>query len=286
MSGSDPADDVADDASYGSLSAAFWALVIFGGLAIGGWDFAHIYWNALSSVGYPIDVIDNLKVTLLALEAIGGGGTVAVIGYVVWRYAAPHRAAARALRPGEGKYTVTMWTIGVLLLMTMSIFMGASALAQTDEAAHPIQQVDTNRQLHVEVVGSQWVWRMDADGVPYTQSERLVVPSKTLVNLDVTSADVIHSFAIQELGIKKDAIPGQVNHASFMVDGVSGETTVAAGGQQLPADVYQINCAELCGKGHSKMVAKLYVVSPEDYATWVHAQNGTVPDSATAEGGS
>ncbi|MFB6130549.1 MAG: cytochrome c oxidase subunit II [Salinigranum sp.] len=283
---SDRSDDVFDDAGFGAASAAFWALVILGGVALFLWDFSGMISGSLSPAGFPINYIDNLKVTLMSLEMLGGGGTIVVMAYVLWRYAAPKRDSPKALIPGTGKNVLTMWTIGVLFLMAMAIFMGAGTLALTDQNAHPAQTVHTDRQLNMEVVGSQWVWRMDVDGVPYTESENLVVPANTLLNFNVTSGDVIHSFAIQELGIKKDAIPGQVNHASFMVDHVDGETNIRAGDQKIPADEYQINCAELCGKGHSKMVANMYVVSPQDYRTWVQAQGGTVPDSFETKGGS
>jgi len=286
MSAGDRPDDVVDDVSYGGASAIFWALVIFAGVALFFWEFLAMVNGGLDAPGYPINFIDNLKVTLLTLEMIGGGGTIIVIGLIIWRYAAAYRDQPSPLRPGQGKYTLTVWVIGVLFLMSMAIFMGAGALAQTDQAHNPIQKVDTNRQLDMHVVGAQWIWKMKVDGVPYTQSEHVVLPSNTLVTFDVTSGDVIHSFAVQELGIKKDAIPGTKNHASFMVDHVDGQTTISAGGEQLPADVYQINCAELCGKGHSQMVSKIYVVSPQDYQTWVKANNGSVPDSFNNDGGS
>ncbi|MFB6094029.1 MAG: hypothetical protein ABEJ77_03715 [Halanaeroarchaeum sp.] len=280
----DEPENVADDVSFGGVSAAFWALVIAAGVALFLWDFGNLVSHSLESGGYPIGVINNLKVTLMTLEMIGGGGTILVIGYIIWRYAAAYRSSPTPLRPGQGKYTLTVWVIGVLFLMAMAIFMGAGALAQTDQARQPIEKVSTSRELDMHVVGAQWTWRMKVEGVPFVQSERVVLPSNTLVKFSVTSGDVIHSFAVQELGIKKDAIPGQLNHASFMVDHVSGETTIQAGGETVPADVYQINCAELCGKGHSQMVSKIYVVSPEHYQQWVEANGGTVPDSFTVEG--
>jgi len=135
---------------------------------------------------------------------------------------------------------------------------------------------------------------MKVDGVPFVQSQRVVIPANTLIHFDVTSGDVIHSFAIQSLGIKKDAIPGQTNHASFMIDSATPHeggvdagqsTTVQAGDQQITAIPYQINCAELCGKGHSEMVATMLVVSPQDYSTWVKANGGSTPASFNKSAG-
>lgn len=294
MSASDEPDDVYDDVGFGSASAVFWFLVVLAGVALFVWDFGNMVAGSLSAPGFPISVIDNLKVTLMTLEILGGGGTIVVMGYLIWRYAAPRREAPSTLRPGSGKYTLTMWALGVLFLMVMAIFMGAGALALTDENPHPANTVSTSRELNMEVVGAQWTWRMKVDGVPFVQSQQVILPANTLIHFAVTSGDVIHSFAIQSLGIKKDAIPGQTNHASFMVDsatphdgGVDGgeTTTISAGGQQIQAIPYQINCAELCGKGHSQMVATMYIVSPEDYQTWAKANNASVPDSFMKEAG-
>ena len=236
---------------------------------------------------FPIATIIDFKQTMFLSALIGGGLFVALIVWSVFRYSSGVRARASRMAPGQGRFTVTMFVIAVLIIMSTTIFTGAATLAQTDEAtpAAAAEQLGAGQQIHMDVTASQWFWRFDVEGIPGTQGERVVVPANTLVVFETTSADVIHSFAIKELGITKDAIPGQTNQAWFMVDHVEGETQVRAGDQTLAADRYEVHCAELCGKGHSKMLAGVFVVSQEDYETWAQSQGGEAALEPTGVGG-
>lgn len=277
--------EVPDDSSYGTLSGVFWALVITFGLALFLYDFGVVTLEEVVA-GQPIGILHNFRVTMSVLAMIGGGGFVAVTGWFVYRYAAPNRDSAAKLLPGSGRYTFAVWSLGIGFLVLTTVFMGAGALAQTDQAAHPTDQVDTSRVLEMDITAGQWFFRYDVDGVPFTQGNHVVLPADTVLRFRITSADVIHSFAIQELGVKKDAMPGQVNSAWFYVEEVEGERTITVNGTEIPADTYQVNCAELCGKSHSQMVSQVFIVSPEDYEMWVQANGGTVPESFEAsEGG-
>jgi len=157
----------------------------------------------------------------------------------------------------------------VLAVVSTTIFVGAGTLAQTDEAspADAAERLGVDREVEMGVVAGQWFWRFDVDGVPPTQGERVVLPADTIIQFKTTSADVIHSFAIKELGITKDAMPGQVNQAWFYVGEIEGETQLSfttqnGQTQTVAADTYQVRCAELCGKGHSKMIATVYIINP------------------------
>ncbi|WP_435120032.1 hypothetical protein [Halolamina sp. C58] len=277
--------EVPDDSSFGALSGAFWALTVAFGLALFFYDFGIVTIEEVVA-GQPIGVIHNFRVTMSVIAMIGGGSFVAVTGWFVYRYAAAKRESAAKLSPGSGRYTFSVWSLGIAFLVLMTVFMGASALAQTDQAAQPTDQVETERVLEMDITAGQWFFRYDVAGVPFSQGNHVVLPADTVLNFELTSADVIHSFAIQELGVKKDAMPGQINSAWFYVEEVEGERTITANGTEIPVDTYQVNCAELCGKGHSQMVSQVFIVSPENYEIWVEANGGTVPESFEAgEGG-
>ncbi len=78
------------------------------------------------------------------------------------------------------------------------------------------------------------------------------------VIITITSRDVIHSFKVIAMRVTQDAIPGVPIPLHF--------TPTKVG-------VYQINCAQLCGNGHSGMSnGRLYVDTPEDYAKWIATQ--------------
>jgi len=75
------------------------------------------------------------------------------------------------------------------------------------------------------------------------------------VILNITSADVFHSFGIPDFKIKRDAIPGRVNQAWFVAEqsGIFPEA---------------IRCYELCGTGHALMMADLIIQSPDSFHDW------------------
>jgi heme/copper-type cytochrome/quinol oxidase subunit 2 len=274
------------DESASRIEVVFWTLVILVGLAAFLYDFLRILLADVPA-GQPIEIIHEFQQTMFLIAILGGGIAVGLVALAIFQYGAGNRRAAVPPDVTWGRYAMTVFAIGMTFLMVTTMFVGASTLSRTDEATadEAAEQLDVDRQIDVDVQAGQWFWRYDVDGMEATQGERVVVPAETVVNMEITSADVIHSFAIQELGVKKDAIPGQVNSAWFYVEHVEGETTIQAGGEEIPADAYTVTCAELCGKGHSTMTGTVYVVSPEDYEHWAEANGGTVPESFHVEEG-
>lgn len=82
----------------------------------------------------------------------------------------------------------------------------------------------------------------------------VVVPINKVVVLQVTGADVIHSFAVPSFGMKIDAMPGRLNQAWF---------------KATREGVYYGQCSELCGKDHAFMPIAIRVLSQEKYAAWL-----------------
>jgi len=82
--------------------------------------------------------------------------------------------------------------------------------------------------------------------------ERLVLPTNSLVRLLVTSADVIHSWAVPSLGVKIDAIPGRLNQVWLTI--------------QRPG-VFYGQCSELCGANHAFMPIVVEAVTPRQFVT-------------------
>jgi cytochrome c oxidase subunit 2 len=82
----------------------------------------------------------------------------------------------------------------------------------------------------------------------------MVVPVGKVVRVQVTSADVIHAFAMPSFYIKIDAIPGRLNETWFKAE---------------KEGVYYGQCSELCGNGHPYMPIEIRVVSEQQYAAWL-----------------
>jgi len=82
----------------------------------------------------------------------------------------------------------------------------------------------------------------------------MVVPVNKKVRLLLTSADVIHSWWVPDLAVKKDAVPGFVNESWFIAE---------------QPGIYRGQCTELCGKDHGFMPIVLQVMAEADYNNWI-----------------
>ena len=78
-----------------------------------------------------------------------------------------------------------------------------------------------------------------------------------MVELHVTSLDVIHSFWAYQLGVKADANP-DVDNVVFV--------------KPTKEETFEVHCAELCGIWHGGMFDHGHVVSAAAFETWIHEQ--------------
>jgi len=111
--------------------------------------------------------------------------------------------------------------------------------------------------LEVKVTGHQWWFEFQYPDQDITTGTVLVIPVGTPVDLEMTSADVVHSFWVPRLAGKRDVIPGQTTYLKLQSDEI-GE--------------YWGQCAEFCGLGHANMRIRVQVVSQQDFDAWVADQ--------------
>ncbi len=116
--------------------------------------------------------------------------------------------------------------------------------------------------LPVEVVGQQWWWEyrydIDDDGAPdIITANQMVIPAGRMIDLEITSNDVIHSFWIPKLNGKRDAVPGYKNDWTLEAD---------------EPGTYQGTCTEFCGLSHAYMRMEVKALSPADFDRWVEDQ--------------
>ncbi|MFB6165484.1 MAG: cytochrome c oxidase subunit II [Haloarculaceae archaeon] len=226
--------------------------------------------RAANPPGVRIGLVSQLYGTDTLIALVFGGLTMLVLLYFAVRFRSGSVDVARPLEPRWGANTFRLLIIAVAVIMVVTFMYAGTALSNTDQmsAQTAMQRYGAKDKLDVSVVGSQWVWRTHVQGVNVTQTDEVHVPANTLLAVTITSADVDHSWAVEQLGVKKDAIPGEVTHTWLYV--------------KKPGK-YQINCAELCGAGHSKMTATLDVMSKQKYVQWAHSHGYSVP---FADGGS
>ena len=102
-----------------------------------------------------------------------------------------------------------------------------------------------------------------------TTVNQLHLPVGKPVIVHLSSKDVIHSFALQEMRVKQDAVPG-LSTPLWFVPTVTTEEMRRRRGQ--PEWNYEISCAQLCGLGHYRMRGFVTVETPEAYDKWIADQ--------------
>jgi cytochrome c oxidase subunit 2 len=111
--------------------------------------------------------------------------------------------------------------------------------------------------LRVEVVGHQWWWEYRYPDLGIVTANELHLPRGTPVQLEMTSADVIHSFWAPALGGKRDLTQGHVTRIAFTADS---------------AAEYSGQCAEFCGASHANMRLRVVVQPDSVFRAWVAGQ--------------
>ena len=204
-----------------------------------------IFAGAIEPRGPAAREIDDLWMLMLLL---GVGVFVLVIVVLV--------VASR--RDGDGERSdeteqSRMWLFGGGVLLPaagVSIVLIATLVAMRDTEEAGASEVV------VEVVGHQWWWEFHYPGAGTTATE-LHIPAGEPVELQLTSADVIHSFWVPELAGKLDALPEDVNVLVIEAD---------------EPGRYRGKCAEFCGLHHASMDLVVVAHSPSDFATWLDEQ--------------
>jgi len=180
---------------------------------------------------------------------------------------------------GNTRLEIT-WTVGAALILVVLAAVTFSKLGSIqnppNSGPNGLQFASTTeptppngKKLTICVTGRQYIWRYtygadcksNAFGLPYSYQE-MVVPADTTVVLDLQSTDVIHSWWIPKLGGKFDAFPGYRNFTWFKAP------TAGA--------LYRGQCAELCGRNHADMTARVKVVTPDQYLTWIAGQKAAI----------
>jgi cytochrome c oxidase subunit 2 len=189
---------------------------------------------------------------------------------------------------GNTRLEIT-WTVGAALILVVLAAVTFAKLGSIqnppDSSADGLQLANgvltasttepsppNGKKLTICVTGRQYIWRYtyganctsNAFGLPYSYQE-MVVPANTTVVLDIQATDVIHSWWIPKLGGKFDAVPGYHNYTWFKAP--------------RAGELYRGQCAELCGRNHADMTARVRVVSPSDYETWLADQKQAITDA-------
>ncbi len=222
----------------------------------------------VTEVGHKIY---DLHMIILGISVVIGAIVFGVMFYSIY-YHRKSRGVTPATFHESTKVEIAWTVVPFFILLAMAVPATTTLLEiyDTDDA-----------ELDVVVTGYQWKWKYEylneagenvsffsnlrtpkaeienteAKGEYYLLEvdEPLVIPVNTKVRFLVTANDVIHSWWVPQLAVKRDAIPGFINEVW------TNATEVG---------VYRGQCAELCGRNHGFMPIVVNVVSKEDYAQW------------------
>ncbi len=155
-------------------------------------------------------------------------------------------------------------SISIVILLSLTV----ASYRLTPNARFP---PSASQSLVIDVTAFQWNFKFDYPNGVSSIGECLVPANKSII-FNVTSSDVMHNFGLMDFRVKIDAIPGIYN--------VIGVTTPPLNGNsQLN---YTIRCYELCGVGHTYMIAPLIILDPTAFDQWLNNQTVT---NATTSGG-
>jgi cytochrome c oxidase subunit II len=242
---------------------------------------AHAGFLFPESGGSPnADSIKTLYIMVFVLALFIFAGVEGALLYSLFKYRARKGRTAAQIH-GNTKLEVG-WTVGaavILIFITFFTFLklgaikdpkpsvvdsNGNAVAMSDN----IQVASTDLKsvkgptLKIAVNGQQYVWRYSYPGkenlLVYSD---LVVPVGMTVLLDITADDVAHSWWIPKLGGKFDAVPGYTTKTWFQIP----PSALKEGQTQV---IYTGQCAELCGRNHANMYARVIGMRMADYKKW------------------
>ncbi len=187
--------------------------------------------------------------------------------YVMIRY--NKRANPEPKKFTHNTLVEVIWTAIPLLILIVIVVPSFKVLFFMDRTTEP--------EMTIKVTGYQWYWGYeypDHDGINFLSymipdedideskgerrllatDTRVVLPVDTNIQILVTAADVLHSWAVPAFGIKRDAVPGRVN-----------ETWVNI----TEPGIYYGQCSEICGTGHAYMPIMIEAVEKDEFDAWI-----------------
>lgn len=247
----------------GAAAAALWAFGATQAMAL-----PHDWQIGFQSANSPVmNQIENFHTELLYIITAVCLFVLALLVYIVFKF----RAAANPT-PSKVHHNTLLevaWTIIPVIILVVIAVPSFRLLYFESTIPKP--------DVTIEAIGKQWFWTYnypganagftfdslglsDADAAKAHEPRLLgvdnavVVPVGKVIEVVTTGADVIHSWALPQMGVKMDAVPGRLNHTWFKADQIG---------------TYYGQCSELCGARHAFMPIEVHVVSDADYAAWL-----------------
>jgi cytochrome c oxidase subunit 2 len=190
---------------------------------------------------------------------------LALLAWIVVRY--NQRANPTPSKIHHNTLLEVVWTVIPVVILVVIAIPSFKLLYFEAEVPKP--------DVLIKAIGKQWFWTyeytannfqfdslgLSDDAAKQANEPRLlgvdnviVVPVNKVVEVDTAGADVIHSWAVPQFGVKMDAVPGRINHTWF---------------KATQTGTFYGECSELCGARHAFMPIEVKVVTDAEYAAWL-----------------
>lgn len=247
-------------------AGAFAAATLWAGSALAlPYDWQLNFQPAVTPVMERIEEFHNLLLWLITAISLF---VLALLLWIVVRY--NKRANPVPSKTTHNTLLEVVWTAGPVVILVFIAIPSFKLLYYEADMPKP--------DVTIEAVGKQWFWtyqypkagnfQFDSLGLSDADADKkneprllgvdnaVVVPVNKVVEVLTTGADVIHSWAVPQFGVKMDAVPGRINTTWFKATKIG---------------TYYGQCSELCGARHAYMPIEVHVVSDADYAAWLAA---------------
>jgi cytochrome c oxidase subunit 2 len=216
-------------------------------------------WLPEAASSYAAD-IDGLIVTITIIVGAWFIAAELLLVYLIVRYRRREGVAA-AYFPARSLRAMAVVLVPCAVILGFDLVIDAMAAPVWDEVKQELPPPD---EL-VRITGEQWAWRFTypgPDAVFDTEDDieslnELHVPIDKVVQFELRSKDVLHSFFVRELRLKQDAVPGRTIRGWF---------------RPTREGRYEIPCAEICGFAHTMMKGNLFVESEDAYRQWLESK--------------
>jgi cytochrome c oxidase subunit 2 len=212
---------------------------------------------------------------------------IVVFGAIFWSILRHRKSRGAVASQFHESVTVEIaWTIVPFLILVAMAVPAAQTLVDMEDSAAS--------DLTVKITGHQWLWQYEYvdEGVQFYSKmatprraisdrqakqadyllavdNRLVLPVGKKVRFQHTSDDVIHSWWVPALSVKKDAVPGYINTNWARID---------------EPGVYRGKCTELCGRGHGFMPIVVEALPPDKFQAWLEEKKAASQAAAADTG--
>jgi cytochrome c oxidase subunit II len=209
--------------------------------------------GALDPQGPVSGAMADLFWLMLGLGAVVFVVVVVVLALGLLRRGREGEPQADRQRPDRsGRWFVVGGVVAPLVILIIVFGATVNAMRFVPTTAPP-------EALVVEVVGHQFWWEVRYPDAGITTTNELHIPVGRRINLQLTSADVIHSFWVPELAGKLDLLPDRTNTLVLQAD-EPGE--------------HVGRCAEYCGLEHTRMLLTVVAEPEEQFTAWVADRRG------------